>query len=265
MVAIVGLDLAWTDHRPSGICIVEAGVEEARIVSLCSEVVAPGQLARELAALGESVVAAIDAPLVVEHGRYAERSLGRVFGRYHAGAYFASEAFLTKMNGFAGPLLAAALRAHGFELDPHQMRPGGDGRFAFEMYPHAAHIALFGLDHILRYKKGPVLGRREQLRAYQLLLAGEAERQRLDGGPNLVRVLAPAATEARGRDLKALEDELDAVTCALVALRAWRMGPAGIVVFGCALHGYIVTPGLPRGVTGPPRPCPTCGPAPTFP
>ncbi len=265
MAAIAGIDLAWTAHRPSGLCTIVAGPREARMASLRTEVVTPVSLAHELAGLGGDVVAAIDAPLVVEDGRYAERALGRVFGRYHAGAYTASEAFLTRMNGLAGPLLAAELSARGFGLDPLAITPGGHGRFAFEMYPHAAHVALFGLDHILRYKKGPVDARREQLRRYQLLLGEEVERSRLDGGADLARVLAPAAVDVRGRELKSLEDQLDAVTCALVALRAWRMGPAGFVVFGCAPHGYIVTPGLPRGVSGPPRPCPTCGPAPTSP
>lgn len=261
MTALVGLDLAWTAYRPSGICIVEADPQHARVIALRSEVVSPASLAQELAAMGLSVVAAIDAPLIIHHGRYAERALGRVFGRFHAGAYTASEEFLRDMNGLAGPRLAEELRSRGFVLDPHLITAGGGGRFAFEMYPHAAHVVLFGLDHILRYKKGRVARRREELRVYQGLLAAEAARQRLDGGEHLARVFAPSATEARGRGLKALEDELDALTCALVALRAWRLGPPGFVVFGCTAHGYILTPGLPRGVTGAPETCPTCAPA----
>jgi predicted RNase H-like nuclease len=225
--------------------------------ALESAVVTPPALAARLAGLGTTVVCAVDAPLVLTPGRHAERALARVFGRYRASAYFASEAFLGGMGGMAGPLLAAELTARGFNLDPAAL-PEREDRVAFEMYPHAAHVVLFGLDRILGYKKGPIEGRRTELRRYQAFLRVLLLEERVDPGGAAGTALAATAASARGLALKDLEDRLDALTCALVARRAWRLGPPGVAVFGCAPHGAILTPGLPAGVTAPPDSCPLC-------
>lgn len=156
MVILAGLDLAWTATHESGICLIATEAVDAPVALLSLEArrVSPGGLADELASLGADVVAAVDAPLIRRDGCVAERELGRTFGRFKAGAYLASVAFLESRKPplTAGLLLGEALGARGFEFDPLRLCPAAEGRFAFEMYPHAFHVAAFGLNERLAYK-----------------------------------------------------------------------------------------------------------------
>src|SRR5512139_14793 len=153
MTAFVGLDLAWTPHHPSGVCVMVSGPNGIRLQSLTSETRTPDEFAAKCAALGVDVVVAVDAPLVVESERRAEALLGKIYGAKHAGAYSANMTFLEKMNGVAGPTLARCLAGLGFELDPGRLREQATGRFALEVFPHTAHIELFQVPTALKYKK----------------------------------------------------------------------------------------------------------------
>ncbi len=245
MTVFVGLDLAWTQGRPSGICVLEGDASGVTLTRLGTETLRPTEFADLIAGYGPDVVAAIDAPLVVEPGRRAERELARVFGRFHAGAYVANRPFLEKMGGMAGPFLGAELRERGFSLDPGTLSPGSRGRFALEVFPHPAHIVFFGLGHIIRYKKGRVAARRRGLDEYRGHLTAllEATLPGVLGAPALVPLLAVSLASLRGRELKAVEDTLDALTCALVAYHCWAPGSEGFEMFGCAECGHIVVPG----------------------
>ncbi|MBI5946531.1 MAG: DUF429 domain-containing protein [Chloroflexi bacterium] len=257
MTVFVGLDLAWTQGRPSGVCVLEGDASGVTVARLDTATLAPGEFAALVAGYGPDLVAAIDAPLVVEPGRRAEAELGRVFGRFHAGAYSANRPFLERMGGMAGTDLAAALIDRGFSLDPGTLTPGAAGRFAMEVFPHPAHIVFFGLDHIIRYKKGAIARRRQGVDEYRRRLRTYLE-ARTPGvlGSAALDLLMPASLDgAGGRELKAVEDTLDALTCALVAHHCWKEGTAGFEMFGCAECGHIV---VPRPL--PSRPA-TCAPA----
>jgi predicted RNase H-like nuclease len=260
MTVFIGLDLAWTPHHPSGVCILEHDGTGLRLRKLHCSTSSPDCFATMCASFGPDVVVGVDAPLVVEADRRAEAQLARVYGARHAGAYLATIPFLTRMNGLAGPRLAEELRLRGFSLDPAGLAAEARGRFAMEVFPHPAHIELFGLATALKYKKGAVATRKAQLASYQghlrTLLGAEAPLVLADG--RVEAVLAPAALDARGKALKALEDRLDALTCAFVAYHCWRHGPDGFRVFGCGEHGSIV---VPQAV----QQAPTSGPARTFP
>lgn len=240
MHTFVGLDLAWSSRKESGLCVLEvgtAGLSCRTIDAVCS---GTEWFADFITALGPDTTAAIDAPLIVGSDRMAEHELGRVFGRYKAGAYVVTPSFLAK-SGTAGPELAEALRARGFSLDPST--PGNGGRLAVEVYPHAAHVVLFGLRERLAYKKGPLAARRAGLREYQQHLAGLLEEQpAVSSDPRVSALLDAAATGAAGRALKRVEDCLDALTCAYVAYHRWRHGPAAVRMFGDAASGYILVP-----------------------
>ncbi|MGI8424649.1 MAG: DUF429 domain-containing protein, partial [Chloroflexota bacterium] len=202
-------------------------------------------------------VVAVDAPLIIGPQRTAERQLARVFGRCHASAYTATPAFLARYDALAGPRLAASLAAQGFSLRPSSAAL--PGRSAIEVYPHAAHVVLFGLDHIIRYKKGRLAARTEGLGIYREHLAAFLCKLPLSPlDPMLATLLSRPLTGLSGRDMKRIEDMLDAITCALVALRA-REAPT--TVFGCDEHGHIVVPGLPPGAVLPPALCRACGAA----
>lgn len=95
----------------------------------------------------------------------------------------------------------------------------------FEVYPHPAHVVLFDLQRIIKYKKGTVAQRRAgltQLRQAGLHHLGTA-------APSLVRETAvlrqlverPLET-LPGEALKAYEDALDALLCAFTPLTTGR-------------------------------------------
>lgn len=155
MTAFAGLDLAWTTTHPSGVCVLETIGGTARLVEIASQITPVEVLAADMRDLGPDSIVAVDAPLIRRDGCMAERELGRVFGRFHASAYMASMAFLESRKPplDAGPRLGDALSGVGFTLDPLLVLAGGGGRRAFEMYPHAFHVAAFGLDERILYKK----------------------------------------------------------------------------------------------------------------
>ena len=245
---IAGLDLAWTTYRPSGVCLLEACGGDVRLSGLESRVDTPAGFVAELLSYGETVIAAVDAPLRRRDGCTAERELARSFGRYHAGAYNANVAFLERKGLLAGPALGEALEAAGFAIDPLLIAPGATGRFAFEMYPHAFHVVAFQLARRLGYKKGRMAPRREAFAVYQaaLRVLMDAEAPGLAAEEPIARLLGPEALIAGGRALKAVEDQLDALSCALAALIAWRHGLVREEVFGEVATGYIAVPGLAR-------------------
>ncbi len=247
MATIIGIDLAWSEQRESGLCVLSVdgdGVRCERLAALCLSSEAISELVRSAPT---PVVVAVDAPLITGAKRTAERELNSVFGRFKAGAYVASEAFLAGMNGLAGPETGRRLAADGFDLDPNNL--GTAERIAIEVYPHPAHVVFFGLEHRLPYKKGPVKQRQAVLRQYTEHLAGylAAHTPELVHTTDIRRHLQTDPSTLKGAALKRFEDTLDGLTCALIGLHCYRGGPAGIHIFGNGCDGYIVVPGpLPR-------------------
>jgi predicted RNase H-like nuclease len=246
MPAFIGLDLAWTDHHESGVCVLVGDAEGMELRVLDAFVGTPEGFAALCCSYGPEVVVAVDAPLIVTPERSAEAALAKVFGKYKASAYSANLAFLQKMGGLAGPWLAQELCALGFSVVPSGL-VCRRGPVAVEVYPHAAHIRLFDLLERLPYKKGTLARRKHALRHYQRYLG------RLLGGelrgvlehPELQQLLDRSALDVPGKVLKRLEDKLDAVTCACVAYHLWRHGEAGFELFGSDEHGAIVVPRVP--------------------
>jgi predicted RNase H-like nuclease len=111
---------------------------------------------------------------------------------------------------------------------------------ALEIFPHPAHIRLFGLERIFAYKKKarPWPAVLEQWSAYRLALASL-----IDADPPLhIDDRIPLAVSSRG--YKRWDDTLDAISCAYVAAFVWRwgIGPPHVRVFGDLADGYIVVP-----------------------
>jgi predicted RNase H-like nuclease len=130
----------------------------------------------------------------------------------------------------------------------HDVNPAVDrgrvGRWLFEVYPHPAHVVLFDLPRIIKYKKGPLAQRRAGLKELQTAIVADLGR----GRPRLVRseVLSELTghplDSLRGKMLKRHEDELDALLCAYVAAHYWTWGPERNEMFGSMDDGYIVNP-----------------------
>ena len=258
IATFVGLDLAWAAKNESGICWLEAKAGTSPTCRRLEAAVRDGEeLADEIAAVEGTVVVAIDAPLLYTPTRWAEREIGRRFGRYKASAHSAHAA--VKQGRTAGIDLGKALECRGFRLDADGLR-GADGerRVAVEVYPHTIHVRLFALDERIPYKlkKGRnVDSRRRAMRDYQrhleALVAQEAPGC-LDN-PDVREVLAPRAAEtARGEALKRWEDKLDGLTCAMAAWLAWR-DPDGWEPLG-DLNGYILVPRTPHDSATPCQP-----------
>jgi predicted RNase H-like nuclease len=239
MYTFIGVDLGWYG-KPSGLASIRFDGADLRLhhiarVESVDEIV--GWILTE--AGNGSAVAAVDAPLVIANQtgiRSAERDLNRDFRRFHAGCHAANlgRPFAPKVIAFSRRLEAAGFR-HGALLQPRQ-----EGRFQIEVHPHAASVSLFGLDRIVKYKRGPRAARARELRRLRRLIAA-----RLPVLDPAVPVRLPSVPVTGST--KPAEDKIDAVLCAYIGAHWWFWGPARNTLYGSETDGYIVVPG--RGQT----------------
>ncbi len=159
--------------------------------------------------------------------RRAERELNADFAKFQAGAHPTNQAKpeFTDGDTRGGRLV----RKLGLDLDPRSGRP----RRAIEVYPHAATVALFRLGRTLKYKNKP--GRTlDGMRAELLVLMGHLEAvPELHLGEDWTVLRTAVETAARKSELRRVEDQVDAVVCAYVALVAVRR-PDDVTVYGTA-------------------------------
>jgi ppGpp synthetase/RelA/SpoT-type nucleotidyltranferase len=142
----------------------------------------------------------------------------------------------------------------GLDMDPASTAT----RRAIEVYPHPATVALFRLGRTLKYKNKP--GRPlPQLRAELLrlmdLLGGLRDAEvplHLDASEQWQALVHLVGSVGRKSDLRRVEDQVDAVVCAYVAMFA-DLRPELTTTYGDLATGYIVTPTLPAGHTPTPR------------
>jgi predicted RNase H-like nuclease len=243
-VHFVGVDLAWGWNKPTGLAVVGEGGLLLHVSAVRTDEQAVAALSPYVAG---SCLVAIDAPLIVRNAtgnRPAEAALNRDFAAFQAGAHPTNTSRPEFSDVPRGARLSALL---GLDLDP----TSGGPRRAIEVYPHAATVALFRLARTLKYKNKP--GRsletlREAVLTLMRLIEGLASAQ-----PPLV--LGPAgsrwsqlrsAVETAGLkgQLRVVEDQVDAVICAYVALFATRR-PELTTTYGDVDSGCIVTPTLP--------------------
>jgi predicted RNase H-like nuclease len=233
---ILGVDFGWIS-QPSGLAVFD--LDGRRLHLRClhrldspAEVLhwIDEQSAQQPAWIG------LDAPVLIPNAsssRPADIMAHRLFSRQKAGCYPVNSSlpFAPRVLEFV-----AGLRQRGFETTPpaHFQQPS---RHLFEVFPHAASIRLFNLPEILPYKKGPLAQRRQALAAFrELLSTGLAQRTPSFAAKNL-----PPIPE-QGRELKAVEDQLDALLCAYAAAHFYYWGHARNNVLGDAESGFIVLP-----------------------
>jgi predicted RNase H-like nuclease/ppGpp synthetase/RelA/SpoT-type nucleotidyltranferase len=255
----IGVDLAWGDRKPTGLAVLDADGRLLHVsaVSTDDEIVA----ALEPYVEGDCLVA-IDAPLIVTNpkgNRPAEAALNKDFARFDAGAHPANTGKPEFRDQPRGARIAARL---GLDMNPRS----GRSRRAIEVYPHPATVALFRLGRTLKYKQKT--GRDlEQLRSELIVLVGLLEGLAtadpplvLHGDETHRRGTLPAwqalrtavETATRKSELRVVEDQVDAVVCAYVALFAERE-PERTTTYGDFETGYIVTPTLPADLEPTPR------------
>jgi predicted RNase H-like nuclease len=237
----LGVDLAWGQRARTGLAVLD---EAGRLLESAS-VRTDEEIAQFVHRhITETLVAAIDAPLVVQNQtgrRPCEALVGELFARFGAGAYPANRGNPSFYPEPRGARLAAEL---GWEVNPAVL-PGIGRRVCIEVYPHPAMVSLFPLDYVIPYKlkRGRELPALKE--AYGRLLdhiegTCEAVLRLADSARwKCLRTIAAAA--ARKSELDAVEDEIDAIFCAYLAW-LWATDPQRMVVLGDYATGYIVTP-----------------------
>lgn len=190
----------------------------------------------------------LDAPLVVPNAtgqRECERLLNAEFGRYSAGAHPTNRSrpwFNPEPRG------ARLARRFGWTLDP-TLLPDGARSVAIEVYPHPAMVSLFDLPTVIPYKNKPGRTLESRRAAFEVLLAA-MERVcgptlRLAESARWAQIRAAVAGASRPVDLRAVEDEIDAIFCAYLAWM-WGARDPQMRVLGSVTDGHIVVPGPPR-------------------
>ena len=237
----VGIDLGWTSGA-TGLCCLEWADDRLQLRDSTRSLELTDILAwvDRWAPTGHSAIVAVDAPTVIPNPtgmRLADRLVHQHFGRYHAGAYPANQGlpFAERTVGFSQALMARGFQ-HGDVIAPQV-----PGRYQIELFPHAAMIGLFELSRIFKYKKGRLAERRPELAKLQQAIKAWLPRRSPAFNLDQAELLAePIPT--KGKDLKHLEDRLDALVCAYAAAHWWYWGVERNLVLGDRDAGYIVVP-----------------------
>tara|TARA_B100001123_G_scaffold297801_3_gene332152 strand:+ start:440 stop:1192 length:753 start_codon:yes stop_codon:yes gene_type:complete len=246
MPTFVGLDLAWSSYRESGVCWLEGNSQsDLRCTRIEAAVLPTEKLANEIAAIQGPVVVTVDAPLLYTPRRWAEREVARRFSRYKASPHQAH--YAVRKGYTAGIELGKALARRGFILDPARCFEGDrDYRGVLEVFPHAVHVRLFGIPERLPYKpkRGrSVAFRREVMQQYQsrlLTLVEEVAPRVLENADVCIALHPDTPLRAKGASLKRLDDTLDGLTCAVAAWLLWSRFDEWETIGD--LNGYILAP-----------------------
>lgn len=251
----LGLDLAWGKKNTSGGCVVSCAADADSRASVLEYIEALGDDDEIMAwvsrwndtdeARADGLLLGVDAPLLVPNDigkRPCETKLGKRFAKFQAGAHPANRTIFD--GDVRGERLVARLSEIGISHDPYLQAPRlTNTRQMMEVFPHPAHIVLFGLTKTLKYKpkpKRPYETRWEAMNDYSRLLRSLSQ---FDPPLDLPADWPPADVSGLlGAKLKRLEDGLDALSCAYIVLWYWRHGAAGAEVLGDMTGGYVVIP-----------------------
>jgi predicted RNase H-like nuclease len=235
----VGLDLAWGEKNNTGVAVVDA---DGRLLYVGAAHDDESIEAAIKSYVGDDCLVAIDAPLVVNNptgSRPCEAALNRDFHGFDAGAHPAN----TGNPALTRPRAARIAAALALDMNPASSSP----RRAIEVYPHPATIALFGLEKILKYKRGSFESRQHELLQLMTLIEGldnATPRLRVNHNMSWVELRKRVEAATRPVQLDHDEDPVDAVLCAYVGL-FWYQRPEDVTIYGDYATGYIVTPTLP--------------------
>ena len=239
----VGVDLAWADRNRTGL----AALDSTGVLLEVTDRRTDDEIVEWLAQhTGGSSLVAVDAPLIVKNPagrRPCEAQLSAVFGRYDAGTHPSNTAKPWFAAGTRGERLAHRL---GLDIDPQSVSP----RRAIEVYPHPAIVVLFGLDRTIKYKhkRGRDLAALQSASGELIHLIESLETagppMAVSACPDWIAIREQVASATSKSQLRSVEDRIDAVVCAYVALFTVTH-PERTTVFGDGRSGYIVTPTLP--------------------
>ncbi|NEO28263.1 MAG: DUF429 domain-containing protein [Kamptonema sp. SIO4C4] len=236
----LGIDFGWRSGA-SGLCCLQIEGTKLQLLNCQRQV----EIADILAWVDgwmtgdESAMIAVDAPTLIpnETGmRLPDRLTHKYFGRYHAGCYPAN---LKRPFAERTVQFGLSLQERGFQHAP-TITAKKKGRYQIEVFPHPAIVHLFNLERILKYKKGKLADRKLELQKLLTLITTQLPKAEPALGVPLP--FSTALTSLKGRELKALEDQVDSLLCAYVAAHWWYWGSERNWVLGDRKTGYIVLP-----------------------
>lgn len=232
--AVAGIDLAWGERRPDGVCLLQGG--PGGFTHIAHDLVRGDaelrQWLRDHLPADRPALLCLDAPVVCPNrtgSRPVDRLTHRLFHRVQAAAHPANRVLCAR------PLrVAAGLRRAGFSIATDWP---STPRALVEVYPHPATVRWFGLDRTIKYKRGPVAERRREFARLQSLLRAWLGRH----APELA---AHPATCSLLREpwTKDTEDRTDALLCALIGWQWATGGRRAMEILGDEQSGFIVLP-----------------------
>ncbi|MEA5549727.1 DUF429 domain-containing protein [Anabaena cylindrica UHCC 0172] len=235
----VGIDFGWKS-QPSGLCCLELIDGQLQLLNLDHQDAIADILTwiDKTVQADEAAIIAVDAPTLIPNStgsRLPDKLSHKYFGKYHAGCYPANQNLPFAERTIN---LGLELETRGFAHAP-TIEPQKPNRYQIEVFPHPAIVNLFNLERILKYKKGRISDRRSELiKLYNYILnilPSLSPPLRLCGS-------FPSEIPTTGKELKAIEDQLDSLICAYVAAYWWYWGEKRNLVLGDLNTGYIVIP-----------------------
>ncbi|MEM6404122.1 MAG: DUF429 domain-containing protein [Cyanobacteria bacterium P01_D01_bin.116] len=241
----IGIDLGW-QSQPSGLCYLELIDEKLQLQDLDrkDEIADILVWVDNCVKTEESAIIAVDAPTLIPNAtgsRLPDKLTHKHFGKYHAGCYPANLglAFAQRTVNF-GLELESRGYAHAPTIEAQK-----SGRYQVEVFPHPAIVQLFGLQKILKYKKGKISDRHLELtKLYNYIieiLPTLEPSLKLETNSDFLNFGFLNST-CTGKILKASEDKLDSLICAYVGAYWWYWGEQQNLVLGDKSTGYIVIP-----------------------
>lgn len=238
---VVGFDSAWTRSKVGALAAIRA---DGAGLSLAVPPCACG-FARALAVVAElrargPVLLAIDQPLVVPNAtscRPVDRAAGSLVNRRGGGVQPANTS-KAEMFGAGAPIWEFLREVAPTSIDPAARPTAPTGLWALEVFPALASIGLFPeVERGRALKYNPAVRRTfrpDDWAGLGLALVAIAADLRIPALAAWATRLATAAPK------KALQDEVDAVLCALIGLLI-QFAPTTTATLGDARAGYIVT------------------------
>ncbi|MEL6440061.1 MAG: DUF429 domain-containing protein [Cyanobacteria bacterium J06621_8] len=238
----IGVDFGWSSGA-SGLCRLVWRKQSLEILELTTILEIPDILSWIDAGVApnESAMIAVDAPTIINNQtgmRLPDKLTHKHFGRYHAGCYPANLGlkFASRTTGFSHSLLEKNF-VHAPKIEPQQ-----PGRFQIEVFPHPATINLFNLEQIIKYKKGRIGDRRQELSRLRHYIISILPQLEPALSISTLKQIPLISEQQTGKELKSIEDCLDSIICAYVAAHWWYWGIAKNLVLGDIDQGFIVIP-----------------------
>ncbi|MBY5646013.1 DUF429 domain-containing protein [Rhizobium leguminosarum] len=238
MKSVLGIDAAWTEREPSGVALIADSGSGWRLVQVAASYDAfmlpasiadpvlrhRGSIPEAVALLGTASqkvgapvdIVAVDMPLSmtpIVNRRASDNQISTAYGARHASTHTPS----VTRPGRLSDDLRLGFHAAGYPLAVAEPK----GRAVIEVYPHPALIELAAAERRLPYKiskigkywpeVAPAVRKASLLETWRQIV-GLLD-ARIQG---VAHALSLPPVTARGHELKAFEDVLDAIVCAWV-------------------------------------------------